>query len=279
MTVTDRLIHYATQPLPLRTVILRKLLRRWPIGSYETRLRAGAVHRPHYGWCTYHAAAQAKALGHKAVTVAEFGVAGGNGLVCLCQHRDEIQERLGIEINVVGFDSGTGLPASNDARDLLYCWPPGSYVMDRDALEKRIGNQARLFLGNVDATVETWRPDAQAPLGAVMFDLDYFSSTARALTVLTTKNVLPRVWCYFDDVCGGPVEATTERAGEREAIRQFNLASERRTIKDHISPAFAFKGKITEPWHQHIYLYHRATHPDYSVCVTGEKQNELRLAV
>jgi hypothetical protein len=279
MAVTDRLIDIATRPVPLRTLLLRKLLIRWPIVSYETRLRVGAVQRPHYGWCTYYAAAEAKALGYKAMTVVEFGVAGGNGLMCLCRHRDEIEKQLGIEIVVVGFDSGMGLPASSDSRDLLYCWPPGSYVMDRNALEQRIGTRAQLVLGNVGSTLEGWQPDPQAPLGAVMFDLDYFSSTRCALAVLTKRNILPRVRCYFDDVCGGPLEATTERAGEREAIREFNLSPERRMMNDHISLAFSFKGKLPEPWHQQIYLYHRVSHPAYNTCITGEKRDELRLAV
>jgi hypothetical protein len=279
MIVTDRLIDYATRTVPLRTLVLRRLLKSWPLGSYETRLRAGAVHRPHYGWCTYYAALEAKALGHKAMTVAEFGVAGGNGVVCLCQHRKEIEREVGISIIVVGFDTGTGLPPSNDPRDLLYCWPPGAFVMDRSALEKRIGGEAKLLLGDVKTTLQTWQPDPQAPLGAVMFDLDYFSSTVRALPVLTTTNALPRVWCYFDDVCGGPIEATTERAGEREAIRQFNSASERKAMNDYISPAYTFKGRMPEPWHQQIYLYHRISHPDYNICITSERQHQLRLAV
>jgi hypothetical protein len=71
--------------------------------------------------------------------------------VNLCQHKSDIQKELGIEILVVGFDSGTGLPASQDSRDLLYFWPSGLFEMDRAALEKCIAGQAELVLG-------TWRP-------------------------------------------------------------------------------------------------------------------------
>src|SRR5258708_23899907 len=116
MNAMDRLIDYATRPVPMRTLILRKLLRRWPIGSYEARLRAGAVDRPHYAWCLYFAARQAKALGHKAMTVIEFGVAGGNGLVCLCAHKEAIEQELAIQILAVGVDTGAELPPNGDPR-------------------------------------------------------------------------------------------------------------------------------------------------------------------
>jgi hypothetical protein len=123
-------------------MVLRRLLSRWPVGSYEARILAGAVTRPHYGWCTYHAAVEAKALGYSAVTVIELGVAGGNGLICLCQHRKEIEKALGVEVLVVGFDAETGLPESADSRDLRYFWPSGSFKMDRITLETRLAGQA-----------------------------------------------------------------------------------------------------------------------------------------
>ena len=274
MNGLDRLIDYSTRPVPIRTLFLRKLLRRWPIGSYETRLRAGAVDRPHYGWCTYFAAQQAKALGHKAITVIEFGVAGGNGLVCLCQHKEAIERVLGIEILVVGFDTGSGLPASGDSRDILYCWPEGSFVMDRQALEKRINGRAELVLGDVSKTVASWQP--RAPIGAVLFDLDYYSSTKSALPMLTKENVLPRVWCYFDDVCTGPEEAVTSVVGERAAIAEFNDSPDRARLNDSVSLAHTFKGAQPQAWHQQIYVYHRFKHPNYNTRITGNR-DQLRL--
>jgi hypothetical protein len=267
----DRLIDYATKPVPLRVLLARKFLRHFPIGSYEARLRAEGVNRVNYGWCVYFAARQAKALGHKAITVAEFGVAGGNGLVCLCEHKRAIEKELGIGITVVGFDAGSGLPASSEPRDILYCWPEGSFAMDRAALEKRIGNNAQLVLGDVADTVKAWQPDPLAPLGAVMFDLDYYSSTKSALPVLSKENVLPRVWCYFDDVCAGPEEAVTSFVGERQAIAEFNLSPERARLNDNISLAHSFKGIPPQPWHQHICIYHRINHPDYNQCITRDR--------
>jgi hypothetical protein len=276
MSGMDRLINLASRPEPLRVLLLRKMLRRWPIGSYEARLRAGGVDRPNYGWCLYYAAMEAKALGHKAITVIEFGVAGGNGVMCLCDHKEAIEKELGIEILVVGFDSGSGLPASTDPRDILYCWPEGSFVMDRNALETRIGGRAQLVLGNVSTTVSAWQPQPHAPIGAVLFDLDYYSSTMSALPVLTKDNVLPRVWCYFDDICTGPEEAMTEIGGERAAIAEFNSSPERSKLNDHISTAHTFKHTQPQAWHQHIYIYHRINHPRYNSRITGNR-DQLQL--
>lgn len=279
MAFIDRIIQQSLRPVPLRTLLLRKLLRRWPIGSYETRVRAGAVHRPHYGWCLCFAAHQAKLLGYSRVTAVELGVAGGNGLVCMCQHRREIKKELGVEVVVVGFDAGTGLPPSPDPRDVLYFWPAGSFRMDRAALERRIEGQASLIIGNVSETIAQWNPEPDAPLGAVLFDLDLYTSTTAALPLLAKANALPRIWCYFDDVCGGPENMFTDRIGEREAIREFNEGAERAHLNDYLSPAYAFKGMAPEGWHQQIYLYHRLSHPEYNRCLyaPGER-DQLSLA-
>jgi hypothetical protein len=278
MPLTDRLVDLAARPVPFRTLIVRKLLARWPIGSYATRLRASAFARPTYGWCMYHAAEEARNLGHKAMTVVEMGVAGGQGLLSLCQHRQEIQKVFGIEIVVVGFDTGKGLPATGDPRDLLYCWPPGSFEMDRDALEKRLGGQAQLVLGDVATTTAQWSADPQAPLGAIMFDLDFYTSTIAAFGLLTKQHVLPRIWCYFDDISGYPDNAYTDRIGVREAIREFNLDPQRTLLNDHLSPAYTFRGMPPEAWYEQIFLYHRLSHPDYNTCLSTGGKHQLSLS-
>lgn len=56
MSLADRFVDLATRPVPLRALFFRRLLRRFPIGSWEMRLRSGAVPRPHYAWCLNYAA-------------------------------------------------------------------------------------------------------------------------------------------------------------------------------------------------------------------------------
>lgn len=276
MNLIDRMVRLAAGPVPLRTILLRKLLQRWPVGSYHNRVLSSAIDRPHYGWCAYYAAVEARSLGYKAITVVEFGVAGGNGLVNLCKHKKDIQQELGIEILIVGFDTGVGLPATQDSRDLLYLWPSGSFEMDRAALEKRLAGQAEIVLGDVATTVASWQPRPDAPIGAIMFDLDFYTSTMAAFGLFRQTNILPRVWCYFDDINGYPDNGYTDRIGVREAIRQFGLAPDRERFDDHLSPAYAFKGLPPEEWHRDLYMYHRLSHPAYNTCLSTSK-HQLRL--
>jgi hypothetical protein len=277
MDFVSRLIDLATRPVPLRSLVFRRLLARWPIGPYRARLFSGAVDRPAYGFCMYHAAEQAKALGFKAMTAIELGVAAGNGLLSMCRHRDEIKKDLGIDIRLYGFDTGTGLPPSDDLRDVKYYWAPGSYHMNRPALELRLAGRANLVFGNVADTAAQWHAPADAPLGVILFDLDLYTSTLAALKLLTQENVLPRVFCHFDDVIGDPLQALVDCVGEREAIRQFNLAPERNQLHDMISKAYIFATRPPESWHDRIYLYHRQSHPHYNNFVSNKEEQQFRL--
>ena len=50
------------QPIPLRVVAARKLIKHFSLFSYPERLDIGAVERPHYGHCIYEAAKLAARL-------------------------------------------------------------------------------------------------------------------------------------------------------------------------------------------------------------------------
>jgi hypothetical protein len=271
MGFLNRFIDLACRPVPIRTLLAQKLIRRFPVGSYSARLKAGCVDRPWYGWCLYSAALEAKLLGYKAVTAIEMGVASGEGLVCLCGHRDEIQKELGIDIILQGFDTGVGLPKSADPRDLLYCWPPGSFEMDQDLLKARLEGRAEVVIGDVANTVERWHCTPERPIGAVLFDLDYYSSTCAALKILRSSHVLPRVWCYMDDICGYPENAYSDSTGVRQAIKEFNASEDRELLHDHLSQAFVFRELRGEPWHEQVYIYHRLCHTEYNRCLSKGK--------
>src|SRR5262245_13803623 len=62
--------------------------------------------KPMYVWGVLQGAALARVLGVRRVSVLEFGVAGGGGLLSLEHTADEVGARIGIEIEVVGFDTG-----------------------------------------------------------------------------------------------------------------------------------------------------------------------------
>lgn len=251
-------------PIPLRTVLFRRLVKRFKLGSYRDRLRWDAVDRPWYGQCVYHAAAQARALGIDRLSVIEFGVAGGNGLLCLEDHAIETEKALGVTIDIYGFDAGTGLPSALDYRDLPYAWPPGSFEMDREKLLRRL-TRTRLIIGDVrDSVRDFFAREKPAPLGAVIFDLDLYSSTTAALKILDTapEHTLPRLRCYFDDMYGYDDTLFNDCTGVRLAIDEFNRNHQANAVR--LSPSNSFFGAIPQYWHFQMYVCHYFTHPGYN---------------
>jgi hypothetical protein len=118
------------------TPSLRRSLMRKAIAAltkeYRLLLYTEALERPHYGYCVYNAALLARRLGHKRISILEFGVAGGDGLVSLESHAAEIARLFRVEIEIYGFDSGHGLPEPVDYRDLPYHWKKGFYGMNQE---------------------------------------------------------------------------------------------------------------------------------------------------
>lgn len=201
------------------------------------------------------------------MTALELGVAGGKGLLCMAEHANAIRKELGIEILLVGFDSGSGLPESDDPRDLKYYWGTGAFPMDYRELQARLAGKAELVIGDVASTCPEWAPPPSAPLGMIAFDLDLYTSTMAAFSLLEKDCVLPRIWCYFDDVIDFPQSCLTDFLGEAAAIRDFNEMPRRKLLRDNLSPARVFAEWPLEWWHSKIYIYHRLTHPQYNASV------------
>ena len=251
-------------PIPWRTALFRRLVKRFKLGSYVDRLRWDAVDRPWYGHCVYHAAAQARALGIDRISVVEFGVAGGNGLVCLEDHARETERALGVSIDLYGFDSGAGLPSAVDYRDLPYAWPPGSFSMDQEKLRRRL-TRTRLIIGDVRDSVRDFQArEKPAPLGAVIFDLDLYSSTAAAMSLLDAapEHTLPRLRCYFDDMYGYADSLFNDYTGVRLAIAEFNRNHPADAVQ--LSPSNSFLGAVPQYWHFQLFVCHYFKHPAYN---------------
>ena len=266
-------LRLAFYPLPLRVLFLRLLLRTMGWLRYSTRLEFDAVHRPHYGFSMYNAAVLAKALGHRKISVIEFGVAGGNGLVNIERHAAEITAELGVEFEIYGFDMGSGLPKPLDYRDMPYMWAEGFYKMDRTLLESRL-SKAKLVIGNVAETAggffAGYKP---APLGCVLFDLDYYSSTAQAFALFNAgpDTRLPRVYCYFDDIASSGLRATNVHVGVLRAIEEFNEGGRDRKIAK--INGLSVSRKIPASWHEHIFVLHDFKHPRYNEFIGNTHQS------
>ena len=252
------------EPVPARFLLLRFLDRRFDLLDYRWKLNLGSLPYPHYGYCLLAAAELARALGHSRISALEFGVGGGNGLVALERHAARVQRETGVEVAVFGFDSGTGMPQPQDYRDIPYMWQGGYYAMDQERLARSL-TSASLVLGPVEETVPQFcamrRPP---PIGFIAFDLDYYSSTRTALTILQADPafLLPRVACYFDDIVGDLQSAHNEFTGVRLAIAEFNRDHADRKIA-RVRGLRHFGPRIPRLWHEQVHAAHLFGHPDY----------------
>jgi hypothetical protein len=230
---------------------------------YAWCVENGVRTRPQYLWPLLHAAHAAAALGLPRISALEFGVAGGNGLLALERAAAAATELSGTEVEIYGFDTGTGMPPPADPRDAPWLIEPCYFEMDEAALRARL-NGSRLILGDVAETVTDWSGSGHAPIGFIAFDLDYYSSTMQAFRALEgdPERLLPRVPCYFDDLFG---YGWTDFTGERAAIAEFNEAHDRRKIgKIHGLRYELPAGEQAEAWHEKLYLIHVFDHPRYA---------------
>jgi hypothetical protein len=275
----SRLKRLFAEPLPARFIALRFLDRRLNLLSYAQKLKFGWIERPHYGYCMLEAAKLAARLGHTAISVIEFGVAGGNGLLAMERHAGFVEQATGIRIEIFGFDMETGLPPPEDFRDLPYLWQSGYYKMDKAKLEERL-KRSKLRLGPLKETVvgfvESFDSNSPPPIGFISFDLDYYSSTVEAFHVFSGKStsLLPRVICYFDDIAGDCEAAFNVYTGELLAITEFNAANDHMKIAECKGLRFAH-GHFPRQWHEQIYIAHLFRHPDYQRPVHASTQLPL----
>lgn len=233
---------------------------------------------PQYAYGVAQAVWLTERLGLPSVTVAELGVAGGNGLVELESLSESIDPEQRVKIATVGFDLGTGMPEPADYRDMPYIWQRGFFRMDEPRLRARLSS-AQLIVGDIAETGPKFMQSAPPPLGFLSFDLDYYSSTRAAMAALLESDVdryLPRVICYFDDTVGPHEELHSEFTGELLAIREFNAAHERRKLA-RISGLRYKLLPIEQPWVDAVYVLHCFDHPRYNDYVFGEADRQFPL--
>ena len=222
----------------------------------------GSGLRSNYVWSVLHSARVARELGIPRISVVEFGVAGGNGLVALEDAADYARRTIGTEIDVYGFDTGAGLPPAADHRDTPYVHEPGDFPMDEAALRARLSH-ATLVLGLIKDTLGQFIASNPAPVGFISFDVDYYSSTVDAFAVLEAgpSVLMPRIMCYFDDVLGYP---WGDLNGERLAIAEFNEAHEQRKLAQLYGLRFMLPGSQRDAsWPEAMYVAHVLDHPRY----------------
>ena len=82
----------------------------------------------------------AKYCGKHSVTVIEFGVASGAGLLNMIDLAPMIEKETGINLRIIGFDTGRGLPSVQGYKDHPELWRAGDFATeDREALNAEVG--------------------------------------------------------------------------------------------------------------------------------------------
>ena len=100
--------------------------------------------RANYAYGLLRAADVAAYFGHKKVTVCEFGVASGVGLMNMIALADSFTREPGVEYRIVGFDTGKGLPQVKGYKDHAELWVAGDFEMeDRETIQQRIAEKVR----------------------------------------------------------------------------------------------------------------------------------------
>jgi hypothetical protein len=224
-------------------------------------VRRNLYHRGHYAYCMILAAETALRMSLTRVTAVEFGVWHGAGLKNLCEIADFIQQTLGVEFRIFGFDTGAGLPEVADWRDHPELWAGGTLVMpDHKALAAELPDNCRLIIGDCRDTLQPFLREhgsAEAPIGFVSLDVDQYHSSVSALAIFgaEARHLAPVVPVWVDDSYLSVLQTTY--AGEGLAIREFNAANALRKIEQKIVRTDDYP----RLWHHCIYFAHIYDHP------------------
>lgn len=246
--------------------------------SYLERAVAQKMRYPYYAYVMFAGAEQAKLLGIEQVSVLEFGVAGGNGLVAMENHAEAIETELGVRIDLYGFDTGIGMPPTLDEKDMPHLFFEGNYAMDEAKL-RSVLTRAQLVLGDAVQTFPAFLDQLKHPVAAISFDLDHYHSTLSIMNELAGRpNIgelsIPRLLTYFDNSVGNHLKAYNEFAGELRAIEDFNAAHEREKVT--ICRDFR-RYRVNREWHHQIYFMHFFDHPLYNRKIIKHKPSSLAL--
>ena len=228
-----------------------------------------------YAFGVYFAAYQAKQLGFNSMTGVEIGVAGGNGLVALEDIAQLVRDEFSIQINLIGMDTGEGMPAPESFKDLPYTWRKGQYKMDQLELKSKL-KTANLIIGNVRETVnsiDSYVDFQKSPLGFISFDVDYYSSTRDALSILQFDTI-PRAILFFDDVVSTDLRYMCPDIGQLAAINEFN---EKNQDKIRFIDHLGYNRPKNALWTRKIYCLQRYSQDNYNLYIDWSADKQLKL--
>jgi hypothetical protein len=140
--------------------------------------------------------------GYPRISVVEFGIAGGSGLLSLERVVEPVEHAVEIGIDIYGFDAGKGLPKPKRFSGCaVHVGRRDSRWMSPNCARLK---RAQLRLGLVEQNVPEFVRTSFAPVAFISFDLDLYTGTKQTFRLLeaAAAKLLPRVFCYFDDIMG-----------------------------------------------------------------------------
>lgn len=240
-------------------------------GSLRAKIYFDLLIRQHHAFGLLNAANKARRMNIGTVSVLEFGVANGAGLLNICEIAGKVARETGVQFRIYGFDTGTGMPPARDYRDHPEHYQAGDFPMERvDRLRALLPEEASLIIGNLGETAPEFlsKLSDDKPVGFVSIDVDYYWSTVEALRVLEgpASCYLPTVTIYLDDIC---FEEHNSWCGELAAVENFNSAHPFRKIERFNNLRSRRLFKKTQ-WIDHMFSLHVLDHPWRSIGSRGD---------
>ncbi|KAB7751690.1 hypothetical protein MMUC44124_29200 [Mycolicibacterium mucogenicum DSM 44124] len=201
-------------------------------------------------------------FGNREVTVCEFGVAQGAGLLNMVELASDITRETGIKFRIFGFDTGEGLSEISGYKDHPEIWSQGDYPMFNKAeLTAKLKGRADLLIGDIHDTIGGFISEhltPAAPLGFISIDVDIYTPTKHALRCLQGASDLytPAVSVYLDDVS---TFFSNRWCGELAAVDEFNVENQLRKIDvDRTLPGH--RTDRNRIWFERMYVCHVLDH-------------------
>ena len=170
-------------------LIYKKYKKKPNYKDYLNLLKKGIVPRAYYGLSLLMAARQAKDLGFKKIKVFELGCDNLDGLVDIENYVNDIKNFLDIDFEIFGFTLKGGLPKYKENKfDRLYRFRAGQYKLRNNYNLNKL-KYSKIIYGDIKNTIPKFikkykKSFTNSPIGLVIFDLDYYSSTRFGLNLL-----------------------------------------------------------------------------------------------
>ena len=199
-------------------------------GSFLKKIEYDLVPRHPYAFgvnLAFQNAAQEKL---KKILIIEFGVASGGGLFNLAYIASKLSKIYNIDYEVIGFDTGKGMPPPVDYKDHPEKYRAGDFP-PLDLIRKKLPKKTKIYYGEIEETVNLIKNynEKDVKIGFVAVDVDYYTSTVSCLKSLRFEEsmYLSSTVLYFDDIYNID---HNEFCGELLAINEFNQTNNFRKI-------------------------------------------------